>query len=214
MDQRIRRLIAMSAVALICLVLVTTPVPAQQSDPLQAAVNALGAHRVTTLHLKGFGTAYSVASAPQDAWVRVPLESYEADVDFTRDAMHVRISTEAGQPLPEASRSTQHVWATPQGFLRAARGAKARVRAVPQGTEVSFSTNGQAFIGLINARYEVDRVQTWVDGQGRGDAFVETLFRDYEKTASGVRFPTHITQNHGKYPSIDVWLSTVAVNVK
>ena len=43
MDQRIRRLITMGAVALVCLLLVSVPVPAQQPDPLQAAFSALGA---------------------------------------------------------------------------------------------------------------------------------------------------------------------------
>ena len=47
---------------------------------------------------------------------RVPLTSYRADIDVTRDAM-----------------------TTPQGFLQAARAANATVRAVPQGTEVSFT---------------------------------------------------------------------------
>jgi len=85
---------------------------------------------------------------------------------------------------------------------------------VPQGAEVSFTTGGQAFVGVINASNEVDRVQTWIDEQGRGDRLVETVFRDYEKTATGVWFPTHITQNHGNYPSLDVWLSSVTVNTK
>jgi hypothetical protein len=53
-----------------------------------------------------------------------------------------------------------------------------------------------------------------VDDQGHGDQLVETRFRDYEKTASGVWFPTHITQNRGSYPTLDVWLSSVAVKTR
>ncbi len=184
MDQRIRRLITMGAVALVCLVLVTVPVPASQRDPLKTASIALDAHRVTTVHLEGFGATYA-ENGP-----RVPLTSYRADIDVTRDAM-----------------------TTPQGFLHAARAANAIIRAVPQGAEVSFTTAGQTFVGLINASNEVDRVQTWVDEQGRGDRLVETVFRDYEKTANGVWFPTHITQSRGNYASLDVWLSAVTVNV-
>jgi hypothetical protein len=174
MDQRMRRLITMSAVALICLVLVTAPVPAQQHDPLQAAVHALSAHKVSTLYFKGFGATFSAGR-------RVPLTSYTGDITLT-----------------------------PQGFLKAARPAKATVRAVPIGSEVSFTADGRTFVGLLNARDEVDRVHTWMDDQGTGDMMVETLFRDYEKK-SGVSFPRHIMESRGGKPSLDVWVSAVSV---
>jgi hypothetical protein len=180
----------MSALALVCLVLVTAPVPAAPRDPFQAAFVALSAHRVTTLHLEGFGATYAQHGP------RVPLTSYTADVDVTQG------STSDSKLM------------TPQGFLTAARAAKATVRAVPTGTEVSFTTGGRTVIGVITAGNEVDRVMTWVDGQGAGDTLVETLFRDYEKTASGVWFPTHITQNRGGYPALDLWLSAVAVTTR
>jgi hypothetical protein len=188
MDQRIRRLITMGALALICLVLVTAPVPAAPRDPLRAASIALGAHRVTKLHLHGFGATY----APRGP--RVPLPSYTADVDVAVDAAPEQIAM------------------TPQGFLVAARASNATVRAVPMGAEVSFTTRGRTFIGVITPGNEVDRVMTWVGGQGTGDTLVETRFRDYEKAADGVWFPTHITQNRNGYPSLDVWLSSVTAD--
>lgn len=187
MDQRIRRLVTMGAVALICLILVTAPVPAAPPDPLRGASIALGVHRATALHLEGFGATYTEQRS------RVPLASYQADIDLADES------------------TREPIWTTPQGFLKAARAANATVREVPHGAEVSFTAGGQAFVGLITAGNEVDRVLTWVDGQGRGDLLVETLFRDYEKTASGVWFPTHITQNRGGYPALDVWLSAVTV---
>jgi hypothetical protein len=165
----------MGALALVCLVLLTVPVPAQQRDPLRAAFNALSAHKVVTLRFQGFGATYPAGR-------RVPLNSYQGDIDLT-----------------------------PQGFLKTARANRATVRAVPNGTEVSFTADGQAFVGLLNARDEVDRVHTWVDRQGTGDAMVETLFRDYEKTPSGIRFPRHITQSQGGHPLLDVWVSAVSV---
>jgi hypothetical protein len=117
-----------------------------------------------------------------------------ADIDLTHDGPGDRIG------------------ATPHGFLKAARAAGAAVRAVPYGTEVSFTTGGRTFIGLINGRHEVDRVQTWVDGRGAGDTMVETLFRDYERTPGGVRYPTHITQSRGGYPALDLWLTAATVH--
>jgi len=187
MDQKIRRLITMGAVALVCLILVTAPVPAAPRDPLKAASIALGVHRVASLHFEGFGASYSQHGP------RVALPSYQADIDFTQNL-------------------SEQIAATPQGFLKAARAANATVREVPHGAEVSFTAGGQAFVGLITAGNEVDRVLTWVDGEGHGDLLVETLFRDYEKTSSGVWFPTHITQNRGGYPALDVWVSAVAVS--
>jgi hypothetical protein len=190
MDQRLRRLISMGAVALVCLILVTAPVPAAPRDPLRAAAIALDAHRVTAVHLEGFGATYAPGGP------RVALPSYTADVDLARSAVD------------------NSAWMTPQGFLKAARAANAAVREVPLGIELSFTWGGRTVVGVINPRNEVDRVQTWVDDKGRGDQMVETLFRDYEKTASGVWFPTHITQSRGRYPSLDVWLSAAAIEIR
>src|SRR5262245_3871573 len=121
MDTRVRRLITMSAIALVCLVLVTAPVPAASRDPLKAASIALGAHRVTAIHLEGFGATY--APSPAGMPRRVPLASYTADVDVE----HPR---------------GDEIWTTPQGFLRAARAAQPTLREGPLGTEVSFTADG------------------------------------------------------------------------
>jgi len=168
----------MGALALVCLVLLTAPVPAQQRDPLRAAFNALSAHKVGTLRFQGFGATYAAGR-------RVPMHSYQGDLTLT-----------------------------PQGFLKAARANGATVRAMPNGSEVSFTADGQMFVGLLNNRDEVDRVHTWVNDQGTGDAMVETLFREYERTPSGILFPRHITQSRGRQPSLDVWVSAVGVNTK
>lgn len=176
MDQRLRRLLTMSAVGLVCLVLITTPVPAQEPDPLRAAFNALGARTVKTLRFEGFGATYADGR-------RVPLTSYAGGLDLT-----------------------------PQGFLQAARANQAVVRAVPLGTEVSFDSGGRTFVGILNTRNEVDRVHTWVDGRGKGDVMIETLFREYEKTPGGILFPRHITQSRGGSASLDVWVSAVSVS--
>ena len=270
----------MSAVALVCLVLVTTRVPAQQRDPLQAAYTALGAGVMNTVHVEGFGATYSVgqAPAPREMWPRVTLKAYEADINFAQGAMRVSLVREMGpvpprggglpfvgeqrvlqfvngsmawdQAVPNpppparggpppaagaapapppppppppppgppqaqpqaAAERLQQVLALPQGFLKAARANKATTRPVPQGTEVTFTASGRRFVGLINARNEVDRVRTWVDNPVLGDMLVETTFRDYEASPSGVLFPMHITQSQGGYPALDLWLSVVTVN--
>jgi hypothetical protein len=227
LDHRLRRLLSMSAVALVCLVLVTARVPAQQREPLQAAAAALGVGKVTTVHLEGFGATYSVAQrpSPREVWPRVTLKKYEADIDYTTPAMRVLLVRELGAIHAKGSGvppvgeqrvtqfvSGQQIWSTPHGFLKAARLNKATTRAVPHGTEVAFTSGGRRFVGLINANNEVDRVQTWVDDPVVGDTLVETLYRDYDRSAAGVRFPMHITQSQGGYPALDVWVSAVVVN--
>lgn len=182
MDRRLRRLIVLSAVAVVWLLLVTAPVPAQQRDPMQAAFSALRAGRVHTLHLTGFGATYDASQS------RVPLTSYAADVDVAQDAS-----------------------STPQGFLKAARASHAATRAVPLGTEVTFTAGGRTVIGIINDGNEIDRVHTWVNDPALGQVMVETLFRDYEIGTRGVPFPRHITQSYGNRPALDLWLSAVDV---
>jgi len=182
MDQRIRRLISMCAVALICLVLVTTRVPAYEPDPLQAAFAAMKADKVTMLHFTGFGATY----APDRS--RVPLKAYGADIDLAQDAI-----------------------STPQGFLKAARANHATTRAVPLGVAVSFIAGGRSYIGFINDRNEIDRVHSWVDDPMLGHVLVETLFRNYETGAQGVPFPRHITRSYGSHPALDLWLSAIDV---
>ncbi len=274
MDQRLRRLVSLSAVALVCLALVTTGVPAQQPDPLQAAAAALSVATATTVHLEGFGATYAVGQSPspREMGPRVTLKRYEADIDYAAPAMRVVLVRDIGAvqprggglpfvgeqrvtqfvngahawdqvapvapagragpppragavpapatpppPAPQAQRAalagrTQQIWSTPHGFLKAARLNRATTRTVPQGTEVAFTSGGRRFVGLINARNQVDRVQTWVNDPALGDILVETLYRDYERSAAGVLFPMHITQSQGGYAALDVWVSAVAVN--
>ena len=187
MDQRIRRLITMGAVALVCLVLVTAPGAGAAARSAAGRLQSRSALTASvTLHLEGFGATYAETGR------RVPL-----DLVPSRHRRHAR--------------RDDHAAGLPQGGTRANGPRSGPCR---RAAEVSFTAGGQAFVGLINARDEVDRVQTWVDDQGPGDALVETLFRDYEKTPSGVSFPTHITQSHGGYPSLDVWLSAVSASTR
>ena len=206
----------MGAVALTCLMLVTTSVPAQQPDALHVAYLALGAAKVTTLRLTGFGATYAITPAPSSS-PREPLQSYDAEVDFVRPGMRVTLvrgtATER-RPAEVLAQDAQQIWSTPQGFLSAAHASRATTRLVPYGTEVTFISGGRTYVGLINGRGEVDRVHTWVNNPVLGDILVETLFRDYEQTPAGVSFPMHITQSHAGRPSFDIWLSSVAVETR
>ena len=104
------------------------------------------------------------------------------------------------------------VWATPQGFVKAATANHATTKKGKGGTEVSFTVGGKyKMTGVINARNEVERVQTWIDQPIVGDMLVETVYSDY-KDFGGVRFPAHIAQSQDGFPALDLTVASVTAN--
>jgi glyoxylase-like metal-dependent hydrolase (beta-lactamase superfamily II) len=104
------------------------------------------------------------------------------------------------------------VWATPQGFVKAAMANNATAKNAKGGTEVSFTVGGKyKMTGIINAQNQVERVQTWIDQPIVGDMLVETVYSDY-KDFGGVRFPSHIVQRQDGFPSLDLTVSSVTAN--
>ena len=60
------------------------------------------------------------------------------------------------------------LWATPQGFVKAAMANNATTKKAKGGTEVSFTVGGKyKMTGIINAQNQVERVQTWIDQPDR-----------------------------------------------
>jgi len=104
------------------------------------------------------------------------------------------------------------IWASPQGFLKAAQANSAVSKAVESGTEVSFSiADKYRYVGTINANNQVERVQTWIDNPVLGDTLVETQYTDY-KDFGGIQFPAHIVRSQGGYPVLDINVSAVKAN--
>jgi glyoxylase-like metal-dependent hydrolase (beta-lactamase superfamily II) len=103
------------------------------------------------------------------------------------------------------------LWATPQGFVKAAMAKNATTKKAKGGTEVSFTVGKYKMTGIINASNDVERVQTWIDQPIVGDMLVETVYSGY-KDFGGVRFPSRIVQSQDGYPSLDLTIATVAAN--
>jgi glyoxylase-like metal-dependent hydrolase (beta-lactamase superfamily II) len=78
---------------------------------------------------------------------------------------------------------------------------------------VTFQAGGRRYVGVLSAKNQVDRVQTWIDSPVMGDMLVETLYRDYEPVAGGGQFPMHIMQSQGGRVALDIWVSKVEANV-
>jgi len=112
------------------------------------------------------------------------------------------------QPAAVAERSAE-IWATPQGFVKAALAHQARTRTTDQGTEVSFRIDGQArYVGWLDARGRVERVQAWIATPVLGDTLVETRYSGY-KDFAGVPFPTRIQRSQGGHPVLDLQVTEV-----
>lgn len=104
------------------------------------------------------------------------------------------------------------LWATPQGFVKAAMTNNATTRNVRGGTEVSFTVGGKyKMTGTINGQGQVEKVQTWIDHPIVGDMLVETTYSGY-RDFGGVTFPSRIVQTQDGYPSLELTISAVTAN--
>jgi glyoxylase-like metal-dependent hydrolase (beta-lactamase superfamily II) len=117
--------------------------------------------------------------------------------------------------IPEqknAEERAMEIWATPQGFLRAAAAHNATSRPTKAGTEVTFIDGKHKFIGIINGLNEVERIRTWIDSPVLGDMLCEAVFSDY-RDFGGVRFPGRIVRTMGGKTRLDLTVSSVKANL-
>jgi glyoxylase-like metal-dependent hydrolase (beta-lactamase superfamily II) len=133
-------------------------------------------------------------------------------------AWNVAAAAPGAAPPPAAPAAANAVermlalWATPQGFIKAAMMNNATTKNARGGTEVSFTVGGKyKMTGTINAQNQVERVQTWIDQPIVGDMLVETVYRDY-KAFGAVMFPSHIVQTQDGFPALDITVSSVTAN--
>jgi glyoxylase-like metal-dependent hydrolase (beta-lactamase superfamily II) len=115
------------------------------------------------------------------------------------------------QPQPAAlEERTTEIWTTPHGFLRAATANNATSQRVDGGSEVSFTMDGRhRYVGRINDRNEVERVQTWIDNPVLGDTPVEVSFSDY-RDFDRLRFPARIVKTQGGHPVLELTVSSAS----
>jgi len=116
------------------------------------------------------------------------------------------------QPQPAAvEERVMEIWTTPHGFLKAAAANNATSTPSEGGSEVTFSSGKNKYVGIINAQNEVTRVQTWIDNPVLGDTEVVFTYSDY-KDFGGVRFPSRIQRVQGEHPVLELTVSTVTAN--
>jgi glyoxylase-like metal-dependent hydrolase (beta-lactamase superfamily II) len=104
------------------------------------------------------------------------------------------------------------IWATPQGFLRAAAANHATSAPTTDGgTEVTFMMGKHKFVGKINAQNEVQKLHTWISTPVLGDTLCEAAFTGY-RDFGGVMFPSHIVRTEGGKLRLVLAITSVKVN--
>lgn len=222
---------------------VTTSVFAQNAQTvISEATKALGADHVKSLQYSatGFDFAFGQAATPGAPWPKFIDKSYTRTVDFEHPAWRldrVRVQGEnpprggGGQPIVGEQSQSQSllvdsktpwaqqldIWLLPQGFLRAAaeRGASVDNKSIggKPFRVVSFTgDNGAKVNGYIDAQNRVARVETWIDTPVLGDTALEADYSDYREE-NGIAFPRHIIQKQGGFPTLDLTVSDVKLNV-
>ena len=103
------------------------------------------------------------------------------------------------------------IWVTPHGFLKAALANQPALRPAGSGTEVSFYSGGQRFVGFINSKSQVERVRTWIKQPSGSDLLIDTTYTDYAMFGK-VSFPTRIVQARTGQPTLELSITAVQAN--
>jgi len=113
------------------------------------------------------------------------------------------------------------LWSTPFGVLKMAvqAGSKAKVTTEGGATVITFPLSGTleaiTVKATLNAKKQVERVETHTDNPVLGDVVTETTYSDYKdlgEIASDVLFPSHIVQKQGGFPVLDLTITKTDPN--
>jgi glyoxylase-like metal-dependent hydrolase (beta-lactamase superfamily II) len=130
---------------------------------------------------------------------------------FARDGLTWNL-TPAPTPIPtNLLERRAELWASPQGFIKAARAHAATLRAVKDGIAVSFQLDGARFDGLVSPAGEVVHVRTLMDSNVLGDIAIEWRYSNY-RDFGGVRFPARIVRRVADSPWYELDVSAVRIN--
>jgi hypothetical protein len=115
------------------------------------------------------------------------------------------------QLAPDAALERRYaIWVTPHGFLKAALANQPALRPAGAGTEVSFYSGAQRFIGFVNSKNQVERVRIWIK-RPSGDLLIDTTYTDYA-TFGKASFPTRIVQTQTGQPTLELSITAVQPN--
>jgi hypothetical protein len=123
------------------------------------------------------------------------------------------------QPQPALAAADERqlqIWLTPHGFLKAAAENNATAKAAREGghkvTVLTFMVGRNKVTGDVDDKGMVTEVETRIPNTVLGDMLVETIYSDY-KDFGGVKFPSHIVQKQGGWPTLDLNVTDAKANV-
>jgi hypothetical protein len=109
------------------------------------------------------------------------------------------------------------IWLTPHGFLKAAAQNHATVQAAEDGGKkvmtLTFTMGKNKLVGTVDGHYLLTAVKTWIPNPVLGDMPVEIAYADYQDF-NGVKFPTHILEQQGGFPTLELAVTSVQPNVQ
>lgn len=115
------------------------------------------------------------------------------------------------QLAPDAALERRYaIWVTPHGFLKAALANQPALRPAGAGTEVSFYSGAQRFVGFVNSKNQVERVRTWIK-RPSGDLLIDTTYTNYAVFGK-ISFPTRIVQTRTGQPTLELLITAVQPN--
>jgi glyoxylase-like metal-dependent hydrolase (beta-lactamase superfamily II) len=130
---------------------------------------------------------------------------------FARDGVTWNL-TPAPTPIPtNLAERMAEIWASPQGFIKAAHAHAATLRANRDGIAVSFQIDRARYEGLVNAAGEVVYVRTMMDSNVLGDTPIEWRYSNY-RDFGGVNFPARIVRRVADLPWYELDVSAVRIN--
>lgn len=150
-----------------------------------------------------------------------PAPVEQRPIQLVSGAYAWNMAAPAGQPggplapLPQPAALEERVaeiWTTPHGFLRAASANQAMTEPAADGSaQVTFTMDGHRYVGSLNARHQLERVQSWIDNPVLGDTLIDTTYSEY-KDFGGVTFPAKIARTQGGHPVLTLTVSSVKAN--
>ena len=195
--------------------LASDPWPAVLVKNYQAQINYdSGAMRLELLREMGPGMPRGGGAPFTGEQRQIQFVSGNFAWNVAAPAANAPANAPAPMPAPQPGAQLERMlwlWATPQGFVKAAMANNATTRPNTRGgTDVSFTIGGRHNVtGTINAAGEVERVQTTIDHPVIGDMPVVTTYSGYRNFGTVV-FPSRIVQTQDGFPSLDlvIWTAT------
>ncbi len=128
----------------------------------------------------------------------------------------------AGQNTPPAQAAVNDrlraIWSSPQGVIKAAQSAGASATVAKKrgadgkmSTVLTYPAAGMTLKATLNADNLVERVEWMSEDPVLGDMVNALTYSDY-RDFNGVKFPTHIVQVQGGYPTLTLNVADVHPN--